>query len=235
MTTTKFHSVHLIGCGGTGSWLAKPLTDLMLHHSAFNNTSLRLYDKKTVRVHNLERQNFNNSHLGEDKVEALARSLGYPANLTHPSPIEVGEHFHHTLSSLIGVGAQLVILAIDTTYGRNTIIKSLDKYEGDFLCVLPGNEYDTCTCMWYAKRDNVVVPCHPFDIADNYKNPTDKPADGCSQNIPSAPQLITANMASALLSLQVIHSYIEGNPLPTMLNYNLKEFHLQYDGVLKVR
>jgi hypothetical protein len=228
----KINAVHLIGCGGTGSWIAPPLTHLMSYHPCFDGATLYLYDGDKIEDRNLERQNFKEEHIGLYKGEALLDQLLY--NDVKVINEYVSDHFWSKLDRASRYGyTQVIILAIDNDHGRHDIINSIMKYPGDVLCILPGNEYETATCLWFAKEDDVIRPCHPFDIASNYANPEDKPRGNCMYEVVSTPQLITANFSSALLSLQVIHSYIEGNPLPTRLDYNLKEFKLTYDGRLK--
>lgn len=62
------HRIHIIGCGSVGSTVAENLTRCGI-------TNLALYDFDTVESHNLANQMFREEHIGQQKVEALAKML----------------------------------------------------------------------------------------------------------------------------------------------------------------
>lgn len=62
------HRIHIIGCGSVGSTVAENLVRCGV-------TNLSLYDFDTVEAHNLANQMFREEHIGQPKVEAVAKML----------------------------------------------------------------------------------------------------------------------------------------------------------------
>ena len=75
LTTPPPYCLALIGCGGTGSWLAEALVALALHQRQRQPDSplvLVFIDGDTVEARNVGRQNFYPYEVGRNKAEALA-------------------------------------------------------------------------------------------------------------------------------------------------------------------
>lgn len=227
--------LHLIGCGGTGSWLAEPLIKLLTYHQNVDLQNIYLYDGDKYEENNLTRQLFPKYYLGENKADVTKSRL---ENNGVEQPIEsYAEYLNknrmlYYLNRHWGIGEDLVVVAIDNEHGRHDIINALTEYDGDFICLLPGNEYRTATTMWFGKTNGEIYPLHPFNFAENYANPTDKPRGNCAYEVITSPQLITANFASALLCLELIYALINGGSLPFCVNYNGEKFTQSFDGKL---
>jgi PRTRC genetic system ThiF family protein len=78
LPVVKDINIHLIGCGGTGSWLAPHLariTKLLqdVHHVG---VKLVFWDHDVVEEKNIFRQNFCEAEVGVNKAETLARRFG---------------------------------------------------------------------------------------------------------------------------------------------------------------
>lgn len=78
LPVVKDVTIHLIGCGGTGSWLAPHLARIMkllqdVHHFG---VKLVFWDHDTVEEKNIFRQNFCEAEIGLKKAETLARRYG---------------------------------------------------------------------------------------------------------------------------------------------------------------
>lgn len=228
--------LHLIGCGGTGSCLIEPLVKLLRSHPNVDLQNVYLYDGDNYEKSNLTRQLFPPMFVGRNKADVTRTRL---ADITQFEGKIVAHYEYLDEQSMLRYlnryydrGADLVVIAIDNEHGRHDIISALKKYDGDFLCLLPGNEFRTATAIWFAKQRGEIIPCDPFDIADNYANPTDKPRGNCQYEVISSPQLINANFASALLCLELIYAFINGDSLPFCVNYNGEKFTQTYDGKL---
>jgi hypothetical protein len=227
--------LHLIGCGGTGSWLAEPLVKLLTYHNNVDLRQICLYDGDVYEESNLTRQLFPASYLGQNKA-VVTKSRLVTSGVA--IAIEVyGEYINedlmlHYLNRHWEPGADLVVVAIDNEHGRHDIINALTKYNGDFICLLPGNEFRTATAIWFGKNNGEIYPLHPFDFADNYANPSDKPRGNCAYEVISSPQLINANFASALLCLELTYALINGGSLPFCVSYNGEQFTQSFDGKL---
>ena len=105
-------SITLIGCGGTGSFLAEQICRLTLGL----NLQLTLVDPDTVEQHNLLRQNFVPEELGKNKAEALALRLSrhYGRAITIiPHPFQEVPHQE--------THAQIMISCVDNPAARQAI------------------------------------------------------------------------------------------------------------------
>lgn len=71
-------TIHLIGCGGNGSWLAPHLTRItkLLQEVHHLNARLVFWDPDSVEEKNIFRQNFCEAETGCNKAETLARRFG---------------------------------------------------------------------------------------------------------------------------------------------------------------
>ena len=72
--------VHLVGCGGIGSFVALALAKLGCPH-------LCLYDDDRVEEHNVPNQLFRLSDVGRPKVEALAEVLRFSGSQFDPTVV----------------------------------------------------------------------------------------------------------------------------------------------------
>ncbi len=70
--------MHLVGCGGTGSWLAPHLVRIArLYHDLHGlDVAIEFVDKDRVEERNTYRQNFVPAEIGRYKAEALALRYG---------------------------------------------------------------------------------------------------------------------------------------------------------------
>jgi len=87
--------IYLVGCGGTGSWLAPHLVRLarFLRETRQMNVRLTFIDPDTVELKNVFRQNFGEAEVGGHKAELLA--LRYAAAWgqsiqVHAAPFDKG-------------------------------------------------------------------------------------------------------------------------------------------------
>lgn len=231
-----FTTIHLIGCGGIGSILLDLLCKMAKFHQQFITDKLlfHIYDGDYYEDNNLSRQIFPPNAIGNNKAIVTAERIEqtYPEFVVKAYPEFLNqENFSRILENTYG--KQLVIVAIDNEHGRHDIIKALDSVDVDFLCILPGNDWRTATCTWWEKEYGEVIPCHPFDLVDNFAHPTDKPRGNCSYEITSSPQLINANMAAALLTMEVLYARLEKLSLPVCVEYDGSQFLMNPQGKLK--
>lgn len=108
-------SLMLVGCGGTGSWLAPTVVRVarLLAEKFGKTVRLVFVDPDTVEPKNCYRQNFAEFEVGLNKAEALAIRYGLSWGvdvLALPKPFEAGldesldeeRHTHYSLSVVIG-------------------------------------------------------------------------------------------------------------------------------------
>ncbi len=76
---TKGTRLIMIGCGGTGSWLAPHIVRIarLLHEARDQQVSVVFWDHDHVEPKNIFRQNFCEAEIGANKAVALAQRYGH--------------------------------------------------------------------------------------------------------------------------------------------------------------
>jgi PRTRC genetic system ThiF family protein len=119
-------NLYLVGCGGTGSWLAPSLVRIVrLLEADDRSVALTLIDFDTVESGNIPRQNFIDADLGLNKAEVLALRYGTAWGVEigvinqpfEPEQITTG---YKTLSVIIG--------AVDRASARQQIAQLLEQH-----------------------------------------------------------------------------------------------------------
>jgi hypothetical protein len=225
----QFDAVHLVGTGGTGSILLEPLIRLLTYHPN-GTTNIILHDKDHFTSSNSTRQLFDPEYLGENKAVALANRYEDIA----PTLIAYDEYLNYDrLSQNLEdhcVRSALVILTVDRDMVRHNLVKALDDSSCDFACILPGNEFRTASCVIHQRVNGVCRFPHPFDVVSNYHSPEDTEPGACGEVSVDRPQLICANFASACMTLDVVYSLLEDEPLPFRINYDGRKKDISIEG-----
>lgn len=228
----KFDHVYLIGLGGTGSHLVGPLVKLLWHHP--NGTgSVMLIDGDKYERSNRNRQVFEETDLGENKAEASAgRVVGILGAATTVNEFVDKEKFTRILEGEKGSSVEkdevlLVITAVDNHATRKDIILALDEggYQ-NFVLISPGNTYDSGQVILYVKWNGERKTVHPFDKYSDLADPEDtipQQGDGCMDQTPSTPQLITANMGAAWSVLCEVSNLLDDKTWHEEVHYNCRK------------
>lgn len=123
----KTVSLALVGCGGTGSWLAPSVVRVarLLVEKFDRKVRVTLVDPDTIEPKNVYRQNFSDCEVGRNKAWALAFRLGLAWG------IEVGavsQPFTMELARDIDDGADLSILigCVDNPQARNSLSQAVE-------------------------------------------------------------------------------------------------------------
>lgn len=117
-------TILLVGCGGTGGFLAEAICRLLIGRSA----QLYLIDPDRVEPHNVARQAFDQNDVGRFKAEVLAerlahrfgRELGY-------SVLPYDRDLHARVFGDRGGQLQLVVGCVDNAPARRAIADTLDQ------------------------------------------------------------------------------------------------------------
>jgi len=226
----KFDAVHLVGLGGTGSYLAAPLAKLLKYHQ--NGTeNLHFWDKDKLEVKNLTRQDFTPESIDKNKAQEKAAEL---ESINSNIKVHQSWFVPDTLNACLKEDPSdnlLIILAVDNDATRHHIIVELDgMLDQDFVLVLPGNGYDTGNTFWYGRQGTETAPVHPFEVADNWARPQDGLPGDCALEAVSSPQLLASNLAQALGSLLLVQGLLEDQPMPFKLDYSGPEFSIVAEG-----
>lgn len=134
-TEYKTLSLQLIGCGGTGSWLAPHVVRMawILKEKRGIDVYVRFYDPDTVSEENCFRQNFCPAEIGRYKAETLAMRYGLAWGIDilactkeYPkSKISSYARYSHIESSNMAV----LIGCVDTSEARQTILRNIRDHD----------------------------------------------------------------------------------------------------------
>jgi len=119
-------SIILVGCGGTGGFVAEGLCRLL----AGDSPSILLIDQDRVEPHNLRRQNFFAGDVGKFKSQALAERLSRQYGIALAYSVYPFEH--DLIGEVIGGGMYrpavqgLIIGCVDNAAARGEISRSLN-------------------------------------------------------------------------------------------------------------
>lgn len=108
-------SLVLVGCGGTGSWLAPAVVRIarLLHESRGTEVHVTFVDPDSVEEKNIYRQNFCAAEIGKNKAQALAERYGFAWGVeVRYAACRYSEHL------VGGGGSTIVIGCVDTTRAR---------------------------------------------------------------------------------------------------------------------
>jgi PRTRC genetic system ThiF family protein len=120
----------LVGCGGTGSWLAPSIARLAytLAEEA-RAVSLTFVDPDTVEAKNVPRQNFCEAEIGRNKAQSLALRYGTAWGLDIKA---VADRFDKQLLGWHETGdVTLLVGCVDNAEGRRALAKAIQERNGN--------------------------------------------------------------------------------------------------------
>ncbi len=129
----------LVGCGGTGSFLAQDLARLAYHARAQEiEVNLTFVDFDKVELKNVGRQNFSPLEVGRYKAETLATRFNQAFGLAIRY---VNTRFHPQLLSSGNRKFKLVVGAVDNAFARRDIAEGVEGHYGRVWWLDSGNLY----------------------------------------------------------------------------------------------
>lgn len=179
--------IHLIGCGGVGSWVLPALARLP------GRGVIHLWDGDILEERNLDRQLFSDEDIGKNKAEAIDKSAHLPGVVS--SEVHA-EYFHE--GSFVG-DFSLILCCADNHAARRNALQKAD--ETSSFAIIAGNEYTDADAYIYSPAIMRGTPNDPRVFApeiltDNSGDP--RRPDGCQGHAAiERPQLVLANMAAA--------------------------------------
>ena len=135
----KSITIHLIGCGGTGSWLAPHLARItkLLQEVHHINVRLALWDYDAVEEKNIFRQNFCEAEIGMNKVETLAWRYGTAWGfeiVALPISFSADAMYRNNLGDRYGDSSMPVfVTCVDNNAPRQDVAKVCSQYFGWWL------------------------------------------------------------------------------------------------------
>jgi len=210
----------VIGAGGSGGQLIPSLARLLAYHPNAR-ASLTVADGDAFEEHNQTRQLCGPSQLGRNKAEAMAElcaAQGLDFVQACPRFLDA----NGLRQQLKPAGCLLVVSTVDNDATRKVVIDVLSERSGDWFHCTTGNssaEQDariTTSTHWHGVVDGEAVGLSPALLFPNIAEPSDViPKQGsCALLAPSAPQLLSANVLSATMTLLVIQNLLDGKLSP---------------------
>ncbi len=194
--------VHVVGCGGIGSFAALALAKL-------GCPNLHLYDDDRVEEHNVPNQLFRSTDIGRPKVDALSEIL----------EVFTGTRARAHLRRLDSERLQGVVVAgVDSMAARKTLWLKSVRHRAGVPLYLDGR-LGAEVCRLYAIR-----PVDPDDIRCYERSLYE---DG--QAVPlscTAGAIIYTGFAIAGLIADQVKKFATGEPTPREIFYDLKTFTL---------
>ena len=139
LPVVKSITIHLIGCGGIGSWLAPHLARItkLLQEVHQINVKLAFWDYDAVEEKNIFRQNFCEAEIGMNKAETLARRYGTAWGvdiIALPLPFSADVMYRNNLGDRSGDSSMPVfITCVDNNKPRQEVAKVCSQYFGWWL------------------------------------------------------------------------------------------------------
>jgi hypothetical protein len=209
-------TVFIIGVGGTGGFLAPALTRLVSYHPSSENAKVIFIDGDEFEDRNMTRQIVGPAQVGLNKARAMVDLCNYQG-LTN---VECVEDFISmgSFAPLINMSnCPLVVCSVDNDATRLDIINTLISScrSKDFLFITPGNsdgaEFVRGQTLWFGCVDGNNIGLNPALVYSNIEKPEDSiPKKGsCALLAPSRPQLISANVMAAAITLSVIQNILD--------------------------
>jgi hypothetical protein len=190
-------NIHLIGCGGVGSYLAPVLV------KTFPQESIILWDGDTLEERNLDRQLFKQEQIGLNKASALSQLVG---GESRPQYFTYGAE---TFSP-----SDILIVAVDNHPARKAALMAADS--DGCVTVLAMNEYTESQAILYlpewcgTKLDPRIR--YPAILSDTADDPT-RPRGCTGAAVTASPQLALANAIAAQLAISHLYWFIHTRPL----------------------
>jgi hypothetical protein len=186
-------NIHIIGCGGVGSYFLPPFLRTLKHTSnrRFRKAHVTLHDGDKLEERNLQRQNFNSDSVFAYKADALKQELSWYPRLS-ASVVYIDSSFQVQ-------GGDLVIVFADNHLARHHALAACDRDRAD--CISAANSTVGAEAWFYEPRwrgtglDPRVR--HPEIDTDTSFSPLQ--ADGCQseERLEDIPQTPIANFMAA--------------------------------------
>lgn len=162
--------LYLVGCGGTGSWLAPSLCRIARTlNEKGKATNLIFIDPDVVEQKNVLRQNFCDAEIGLNKAQTLALrySLSWRVSIEALpalfNPEIIARDYYQREHKL-----KIIIGCVDNTIARQSIAQSLSQYQS-------WHTRDVATELWWLDCGNhtnsgqVLIGSHLSTEIDVYK------------------------------------------------------------------
>ena len=126
-------NLYLVGCGGSGSWLAPDVARLAVEfRSHWKTVDVTFIDPDIVEPVNIPRQNFCQAEIRRRKAETLAARYGSAWGIEIAA---VADRFQPGLVERDWQGVSVILGAVDNAAARRSIADTLERNDGYRLSV----------------------------------------------------------------------------------------------------
>jgi PRTRC genetic system ThiF family protein len=213
----------LVGCGGTGSRVLVELSALSqnlveMEHLGFEIT---VFDNDRVEQHNIGRQMFYQSDLGEYKSVVLATRI----NRSYGDNIKAYKRLAYQ-EDILEISPDILITCVDNVSFRKKMHKFINKVNQNFIWIDTGNDKNSGqVIMSIVKDDELITPtCVDLfpDMEDNEATPS------CSTREALKKQSFMINKFIANFTIQFLTNIFIDYQIPyTQLYFNSNPFKIK--------
>lgn len=215
----------MIGCGGTGGYLAIPLVKTLQHYSTSPRLKfqLNLIDGDSFEEHNIGRQLCSDKTVGYNKADILKLHVDSVCSYNELVDVEAvnmyvtKDNVNDLLLNELTHEDELVnitILCVDNNETRKQVMEAMNRiwsmvssteYVLDSICphyiINCGNEYVTGNVQFINEVTQDLFEVHP-----ETKKTTDvNPGEHCTEEAEKFPQLAIANNMCAAIALNYVY------------------------------
>ena len=204
------YAVIVVGTGGTGSWLCSFLSKM-----DFDKHRALLIDGDLVEPKNVLRQNFRDSDVFQDKAVVVANTGDFAYVVDYLKEPKDLVEFVEALNS-DGINRLPLIVGCLDNNGSRKVIHDYVQETADVIWLDAGNAElhgQTYVCI---KEDGKILdgfesPLDLDTVFQNFEGDNRRPDQiSCAEQSESAPQHVTANVASATLLFNLLAQFLTG-------------------------
>jgi len=197
-------SIVVIGIGGIGGWLLRPLLRYLNYE--FDQSEVTLIDGDEFESDNADRQSFSSlRNKAEERAEVFRQEFSSLRIRSQPEYVTDSNVFRH-----IQPRTDVVFLSVDNHATRKLVSDRCEQLN-DICLISGGNDYTSGNVQIHLTRngDNVTLPIgNQFHM--EIMNPEDaNPGErGCDEVVESEPQLLMTNHFIASLMLNAFERFV---------------------------
>lgn len=204
----------VVGLGGIGSALVRPLCQYLCYNRGLDEIEICLVDGDTYATHNVERQF---AGVGQ-KTSVVAAELKPKFSRIRFSTVD--QYIVYDTAAKTIFEGNIVLLAVDNHVTRKIVSEHCSDLK-DVVIISGGNTDNSGHVMVY-HRANGEDLTNPFtsDLHPEIANPTDlhpveqEAADGCDVLARYEPQFLVVNNLVAAEMLLLLSQYLDNRDMP---------------------